>query len=30
MDESAQQAVQLGVNVTIFIVALSISITLLL
>lgn len=30
MDESAQQAVQLGVNVTIFIVALSISISLLL
>lgn len=30
MDESAQQAVQLGVNITIFIVALSISITLLL
>lgn len=30
MDESAQQAVQLGVNVTIFVVALTISITLLL
>lgn len=30
MDESAQQAVQLGVNVTIFIVALTLSITLLL
>lgn len=30
MDESAQQAVQLGVNVTIFIIALSISVTLLL
>lgn len=30
MDESAQQAVQLGVNVTIFVIALSISITLLL
>ena len=30
MDESAQQAVQLGVNITIFIVALSISLTLLL
>ena len=30
MDESAQQAVQLGVNVTIFVVALSVSITLLL
>ncbi len=30
MDESAQQAVQLGVNITIFIIALSISITLML
>lgn len=30
MDESAQQAVQLGVNVTIFVVALTLSITLLL
>lgn len=30
MDEAAQQAVQLGVNVTIFVVALTISITLLL
>ena len=29
MDESAQQAVQLGVNLTIFVVALSISVTLL-